>query len=365
VTVRKLFIVGAALLSAVGAALLLARTPEDAPKVQVQQLIKPADRPLSIGFYVNWDENGYAALKHALPHLDWLIPGWLNLQSAHSDLKTDIDARVLDLIGHEKPTVRILPMIQNAAGGTWDGNGLAQLLANPDARAALLQDMMKIVDVNTFQGVTVDFEELPPEAHPNLQMFLTDLSAALHARGLVLVLAVPFDDPAWDYDTYARLVDFLLLMAYDQHWPESAPGSIAGQAWFKEKLPQRMTRLDPHRTIVSIGNYGYDWIAGEAAEAVTFQQAMAMARKANASINFDPHNENPHFSFLAADGKLHEVWFLNAATAFNEIHAADAYRPAGYALWRLGAEDPLVWSVFGRSYSASAPADLRTTGTGH
>ena len=56
------------------------------------------ERSLSIGFYVNWDDNSYPALKRALPHLDWVIPGWLSLDGASMDLKADVDDRVLSYI---------------------------------------------------------------------------------------------------------------------------------------------------------------------------------------------------------------------------------------------------------------------------
>jgi len=56
------------------------------------------------------------------------------------------------------------------------------------------------------------------------------------------------------------------------------------------------------------------------------------------------------------------VWFLDGATAFNEIHAADDYQPAGYAVWRLGSEDPSIWSTLGRRYGAPAPEDLHRIG---
>ena len=42
------------------------------------------DRSLSIGFYVNWDDNSYPALKRALPHLDWVVPSWLSLEGPDS-----------------------------------------------------------------------------------------------------------------------------------------------------------------------------------------------------------------------------------------------------------------------------------------
>ena len=48
-----------------------------------------------------------------------------------------------------------------------------------------------------------------------------------------------------------------------------------------------------------------------------------------------------------------------AVTAFNQIHAADPYRPAGYALWKLGSEDPSIMPLMGRPYNAPAPASLK------
>ncbi len=52
-------------------------------------------------------------------------------------------------------------------------------------------------------------------------------------------------------------------------------------------------------------------------------------------------------------------------TAFNQIRAADVFRPAGYALWRLGSEDPSIWSVLGRNYNAAAPDALKDIAPGN
>ena len=155
--------------------------------------------------------------------------------------------------------------------------------------------------------------------------------------------------------------DFMLLMGYDEHWEEGKPGSIAGQSWFEKTLDKRMQELDPARTIIAIGGYGYDWIEGNPTVELSFQEAVLSAKDSDADIDFDANTSNPHFSF--GRWETHDVWFLDGVTAFNEIHAADAYRPAGYALWRLGSEDPSVWSVMGRPYDAPPPDGLRTIGT--
>ena len=51
-----------------------------------------ASRNEVAGFYVNWDDNSYPALKRALPHLDWVIPGWLSLEGPDLELKAEVEA---------------------------------------------------------------------------------------------------------------------------------------------------------------------------------------------------------------------------------------------------------------------------------
>jgi cellulose synthase/poly-beta-1,6-N-acetylglucosamine synthase-like glycosyltransferase/peptidoglycan/xylan/chitin deacetylase (PgdA/CDA1 family) len=321
-------------------------------------LVRPEGRPLSIGFYVSWDDNSYPALKRALPRLDWVIPSWLSLDGPDVSLKAEVDDRVLGFIQATKPNTAILPMIQNAADGQWNGAGLARMLADPATRAERIGQIVAFLDKYKFQGVTIDFEDVPEAAHKNLEQFLTELHAAFVAHDYAILLAVPFDDDSWPYEAYANIADFIVLMAYDEHEDAGSPGSIAGQDWFEDTLDKRMKRLDPDHTIVAIGAYGYDWVKGQGASSLTFEEAVLSARDSEAEITFDPETSNPHFSFIEDDGKRHDVWFLDGATAFNEVHAADDYRPAGYAVWRLGSEDPSVWSTLGRSYGAPAPEGL-------
>ncbi|MFZ2017252.1 MAG: glycosyl hydrolase family 18 protein, partial [Methyloceanibacter sp.] len=325
-------------------------------------LVRPEGRPLSIGFYVGWDDNSYPALKRALPRLDWVVPSWLSFQGPDLTLSATVDGRVLDYIQDKKPDTAILPMIQNAAGGQWNGTGLAKMLADPSARAERIGQIVAFLDKYKFQGLTVDFEDVPDSAHKNLEQFLTELHAAFVPHDYAIVLAVPFDDDSWPYTSYANIVDFMLLMGYDQHSDADKPGSIAGQSWFEETLDKRMKNLDPEHTIIALGAYGYDWVKGQEATSLTFEEAVLSARDSEADIAFDPETSNPHFSFIEDDGKRHDVWFLDGATAFNEIHAADDYQPAGYAVWRLGSEDPSIWSTLGRNYGAAAPEDLHRIG---
>jgi cellulose synthase/poly-beta-1,6-N-acetylglucosamine synthase-like glycosyltransferase/peptidoglycan/xylan/chitin deacetylase (PgdA/CDA1 family) len=334
------------------------------PKATSRQLLaahgRTGSRPLSIGFYVTWDDSSFASLQAALPKLDWVVPSWLELTGPELELKTGVDKRSVELLAKQKQRPSVLPMLQNATDGKWDGPGLGRLLADPGKRQARIDSLVEFLTANTAQGLVIDFEEVPKDAHANMLAFLRELRTAFAPHGWLVAIAAPFDDPDWNYRSYAAATDYQILMAYDEHFEEGSPGAIASQSWFANALTRRMRELDPAKTIVAIGNYAYDWSSKPPAVDMTFQEAVLASKESAAPIVFDGKTLNPHFDYLEDDGSTHHVWFLDAVTAQNQIHAADVFRPKGYALWRLGSEDPSIWSVFGRPYNAPIPTALKT-----
>jgi cellulose synthase/poly-beta-1,6-N-acetylglucosamine synthase-like glycosyltransferase/peptidoglycan/xylan/chitin deacetylase (PgdA/CDA1 family) len=319
--------------------------------------LKHAGRPLSIAFYPNWELSAYDSLRVALPTLDWVVPTWLSLQGPDLKLK-DAYSKKVDLLIRQRPKVAILPVIQNSTLGKWDGPGMAALLADPERRTHLVRQLSSYIAVRKLQGIVVDFESLPDAALPNLGLFLKETRAAFAPHGWTVAVAAPFANDKWPFADFARDVDYTLLMAYDEHASHGAPGSIAGQSWFEDLLDKRMEVLAPERTIVALGSYAYDWNSDDV-DNLSFEEAVIAANDSDAKVEFDPQTNNPHFSYVEEDNTRHDVWLLDGVTAYNQIHAADLYRPAGYAVWRLGSEDPSIWSVFGRPYGASAPPTLR------
>jgi peptidoglycan/xylan/chitin deacetylase (PgdA/CDA1 family) len=335
------------------------------PSRVVPAILKPQQgRSLAIGFYVNWGESGdasYASLKRELRHLDWVVPSWLGLNGPDLTFKVNLDRKSLDYIRTNKPGVAILPVLQNASLGRWYGPELGRLLANPQWRARLLDQVVQFLLAEKLQGVTVDFENVPKAAHPDLEKFLAEMSKAFATHGWIIAQAAPFDDDDWPYQAYADIVDYTMLMAYDQFDGSGAPGPLAGEDWYERILQKRMAVLSPDSTVIVIGSYGYDWVNKGPAYAggLSFEEAMGAARDAGAQVQFDPSSNNPHFTYREGNGDRHDIWFLDGVTAFNQIHAADPYQPAGYALWRLGSEDPSVLPLMGRRYNLPAPRSLR------
>jgi len=308
-------------------------------------------RSKTIGFYVNWDDTSFTSLKKNAGSLDELIPEWLHLADANGNIVIDDQTRqneTLNFLKSNNYNLPIAPLINNYSSDEqgWDGKTLAKMLSDPNSRAKNIDSLLNFVQDNNFTGISIDYESIPKNSQADFSQFIKELYAKFHPLGLEVSASIPVVDSSFDMNTLAANTDFLILMAYDEHSAEDLAGPIASQNWYAKSLANKFGKLDPSKVVVAVGNYGYDWIDGETSNnTYSFQRSVTVARESEGQITLDPGNLNETYTYYDENDKLHKVFFLDAITAFNEIVEANRYRPKGFALWRLGSEDPSIWQV--------------------
>ena len=320
-------------------------------------------RPLVVGFYVSNDPPARASLQEHVSQLDVLSPQWLTLTSGAGDIKVDPDPFGKAIVHAARKRPAVVPLLINAAGGGFNGKLADAMLLDPAARARVIATVTALANKNDWAGVCFDFEDMSPAALAAYPEFLKEARQRLSASGRQTWVTVIFDDEDWDPRALAPYVDQVLLMAYDEHFHTGTAGPVAGQGWYEQHFADRTRGLDHNHTIIALGSYGYDWTRGGETAAQTFHEATISARDSSAEIQFDPVSLNPYFSY-EEDGVKHDVWFLDAVTMFNEMQVTDDWRPRGYALWRLGMEDPGVWSLLGKRYGEATVDGLKTLNAG-
>ncbi len=315
-----------------------------------------------VGFYAPWDDASKASLVRHVGQMDWLVPALVSVTGPRHDYTVAQD-RVLDaVLRNATSRPKVLPMVQNASGGVFDGAGVAALLHDLRARTALLDRLEPVLQHYGAGGVAFDFEEIPPTAQRDYLSFLAQARARYGPRGLMVTVAVPVGDEDWNLKAYGAIADRVFVMDYDEHYPEGQPGPIASQAWFLGHLRDAIRAIGPAKAIAAIANYGYDWPGGGTGEVQTVEEAWLTAHDNNARIAFDPASGNATFSYTGDDNRPHTVWMTDAASAWNQLRVADALGVSGVALWRLGSEDPGTWDALGAFESHKVP-DLSITRT--
>ena len=321
--------------------------------------------PLAIGFYVSWDENSRESLRDQVENLDVVSPQWVALAASPGQVEITSDAQARAIIASARKPPSILPSVfnYNSKAAVWNGPAGDAVILNARARRLLIANLVREAQARGYAGYVFDLENLSPagaQAYPRL---IAEARAALKPLGREVWVTAPFDDDSWPLKRLQAAADAVVLMAYDQHYGGGEPGPAAGQDWFETRLAARMAELDPTRTVLALGAYGYDWTLDArgrraTANAVTFNEATQIAHDSGAATEMEEASLNPTFAYKDDYGASHVVWFLDAPTLFNQMKVADGFRPMGYGLWRMGGEDQLDWKLLNHEYGALRPDGL-------
>ena len=336
--------------------------------------------PLRAAFFVSWDPNSLASLKKHYKDIDLLMPEQLHAVSADGAI-TVVDyelyetvkvtpAEAISRLKQDKlhqwmksanPPLE-LPMmgvLNNYDGQLWRSKELAAMLAIPASRKRLITDTVEYAVESKQAGIVVDFEEVPKKSQPLFHQFIGELAPMLHGAGLKLMIALPARDDEYDYAFFGRETDAIILMNYDQHWITSPPGPIAAQDWFVENLRQILKIVPAQKIVVGIAGYAYDWAEAtkkepQHAEEFSIQEALLHAYESETDVEFDAASLNPHYSYSDEKDRTHQVWMLDAVTAYNEERASERMGVQGTALWRFGSADSSLWTIWDATRPDSA-----------
>ncbi len=315
-------------------------------------------------FYVSDDAMSFTSLQQHYRDIDLLIPDLLHAVKADGSLEVDRQEKLenfLETLQRRNVKLPVMTMVNNyddASG--WCPPGFLQMLASGPARARLARQIEQYASSQHQPGIVVDFESLPDTSQKDFQAFVHDLYSDLHANNLKLMVALPAADWSYDYKYFASQSDEIILMNYDFHWSSSAPGPIAPQSWFQTNIDNILKIIPARKIVMGIANYGYDWPAKTKqdpkpiAEPISFQEGVVHAVESGSDVTYDPNTFNLHYSYDDGSNRLHTVWMLDGVTAYNELRASERAGVAGTALWRLGTEDPSMWTIWDAVHADNA-----------
>ena len=335
-------------------------------------------------FYVAWDAASFSSLREHAHQIDLLYPEWLHVLTPDGRLQSidestsrffdvvqgstvrSVDDKVMPFLKSEDTGIEVFPMVNNSDGANWVD--IASFLNDAAARGSFRQQIAAFLATDRYRGLMVDFEEFPKTGQPGYNQLLAELSSDLHSKGMKLYVSVQPRNADFNYQAISAAADGIVVMDYDEHYPGGTPGPVASQDWFVNNLQVAMKAIPLGKFICAIGNYGYDWPQrtkqgklppGMKDTNSSVQDAWLTARDSEEDVDFDGDSLNPHVSYLDEQNVRHDVWFLDAVTALNEMRSAQSLGIQTFGLWRLGSEDRSLWKVWDAPGEAGAVDKLK------
>ena len=330
-----------------GAALLCASrsTPISAQHPAARRDSRPALAATEIWAFTGpWDSASDSSLAHHASALDVVVTGWIGLDSTSAEPilpSPYIDRFASDAVSRRDGPARF------AIVTSWHG-----LRFHPSSIRALAADRQRLGRVASkiartshdigYSGLVLDFEDEKPAELGQLLVVVKAITDSAHEHGLRRVaIAVPAADTlAYPTRPLLGATDLLLPMLYDEHWDRSPPGAISEPKWVRATLAARVAGVDPARIVAGLPTYAYEWPAGRPGEQISFAAARRIADSSGVAFTRDRATSTLH----AVEPQGGQLWVTDAELLRGLIDVVHSLGVTRVSLWRLGQEDPAIWS---------------------
>lgn len=249
-----------------------------------------------------------------------------------------------------------------------EGEGFSSELARTILTTDSVQDTLLTNVVNTmrqknYKGLVIDFEYIFPQNREDFNRFISKVAARLRPLGYTIASALApklsanqqgLLYEAHDYPVHGRIMDFVILMTYEWGYIYG-PAQAVAPADQVEKVLQYATSVIPsEKILMGMPNYGYDWtlpfVQGSSARSITNNQAISIARRVGANIQFDSKAQAPFFRYYDEQGRQHEVWFDDARSIQARLKSVQDYNLAGVSYWTINNFFAINWLVLSSMY---------------
>ena len=217
------------------------------------------------------------------------------------------------------------------------------LMEGGAVRQKLITDLIEAT--KPFDGLQIDFENVPERARASFHSFLAELRAGLGSDKMFTIAIAArtrtLENDVYDYAKISPMVDRMLIMAYDEHWSGSRPGPIASMNWGRNVATYALRVIGPDKLIMGLPFYGRSWADRSVAQAYVYNTVERIKREEHIT---DVRRENGIPSFTYTTPITATVFYeddISIATRL-EIYSNMGVQAVGF--WRIGQESPTVWN---------------------
>ena len=304
-----------------------------------------------------WELAGIAADYDAIGPMeavDVVSPTWFHLDDERGSIRSEFDRAYLDW-AHDRG-YQVWALVTNS----FDPELTAALLADPQLRRRFAADLVDLALEHDLDGLNIDFENFHSNYRDQFSAFVQELAELTGEHNLVLSVDVSMISGAeywslpYDRRALAEAADYLVLMAYDEHYRSSPrAGSVASLPWVEQGLLQVLAEVPAEKLILGVPFYTrlfeIDENGAEARVLNSWSYSMHRAAEIietyQARIYYD-ESSGQNVAEYIKDGLTYRMWLEDSQSMQKRLALVEKYNLAGVAAWRRGLETPEIWELF-------------------
>jgi spore germination protein YaaH len=262
--------------------------------------------------------------------------------------------------------IKVAPFLSNH----WDRQKGINALKN---REMLAEQVAGAILEYGLDGVNVDIENMTENERDIYTDFVRLLRKKLPEGKSVSVAVVPNPykltagwHASYDYAGLAKYSDYLMLMAYDEHYQgdirkTGGPGPVAGFEFVENSIKAALQQVPPEKLLLGIPFYGRLWKRGASYGGYGISNNMVeeLVKEYNGKVIYDYVQKSPRAVItIKASGKkpvvfgktleagTYDIWFENEESIKRKLELVGKYGLKGTGSWSLGQEEKSTWDFY-------------------
>ena len=312
------------------------------------------DEPVNLAWHqvTSTDANNYFAdTTQNMTGVNVISPTWFSVSDNDGNVSSLASGEYV-MQAHEKG-LKVWGLVDNFS----ENMSTTTVLSNTAARQNLENQLVTYALKAGLDGINVDFESLSEDVGIHFLQFLRELSIQCHENNLVLSVDNPVpEDFTSHYDRaeQGKVVDYVIIMGYDEHYVGSDAGSVASLPWVEQGVKDTLAEVPAKRTILAIPFYTRLWKTTDGgaltSEAIGMDQAQQAISDNGAETYWDK-TTSQNYGTYEGDGATYQIWLEDSKSIAEKVKLIPKYKLAGVVEWKLGFENSGIWSVITENLS--------------
>ncbi|MDD9272275.1 glycosyl hydrolase family 18 protein [Paenibacillus sp. GCM10023248] len=289
-----------------------------------------------------------------MPGLQVVSPTWFSLADGEGRIKNLADAAYVKWA--ESRNYQVWALFSNG----FDPDRTSQALSTYDKRMKIIKQLLGFAQTYKLQGINIDFENVYLKDKETLVQFVREMTPFMHEQGLSVSIDVTpkSTNEMWsmfyDRPALAEVVDYMMVMAYDEYWATSPKsGSVSSIAWTERSVTQILNadKVPPSKLVLGVPFYTRQWTEETkngkltaSSKTLTMEAAQTIIKDKKLTPVYLPEAGQNYVEYKDGE-KLIRIWLEDETSMKARLELVRKYNLAGVATWRRGFEQLPIWKV--------------------
>ncbi|WML44493.1 glycosyl hydrolase family 18 protein [Neobacillus sp. PS3-40] len=236
-----------------------------------------------------------------------------------------------------------------------------EVLKDFQTRQKMIAELLQYSQMYQIQGINFDIENVKSEDGPLVTQFMREATPYLHEAGLVVTMDVTFAAESSNWSSFyerkklAQIADYLIVMAYDEHWGTSPiAGSVASFPWVEHNLQKLLTEVPSNRLILGVPLYSRLWkeqmnadgTKDVSSKALSMDKVKAWISSKGLKPTFDSESGQNYVEYYdAKENATYKIWIEDDVSLKKRAELSTNYHLAGIASWSRSFGDQTAWAA--------------------